>query len=174
MGDAVPPTLWDFSLSAGLADFALAKFRALPKNRNACAEDRALQGWNSSTDASPDWRLRNRLSRYPFLRRSTSIFCPTNRVHLIHLVVDPGRGKVASLRLEHSYPWSQGMANVDLALRLHYVTTGPAPRMVVLLHGFPQTWWEWRHVIPPLVDAGFQRSNKMPRRISKLCFATVS
>jgi hypothetical protein len=82
MRDAVPQTLWDFPLSAGLADFALAKFCALPKNRNACAEDRALQGGNSSADASPDWRLRNRLSRYPFLRRSTSIFCPTNRVHL--------------------------------------------------------------------------------------------
>ena len=31
MGDAVPQTLWDLSLSAGLADFALAKFRALSK-----------------------------------------------------------------------------------------------------------------------------------------------
>jgi pimeloyl-ACP methyl ester carboxylesterase len=28
--------------------------------------------------------------------------------------------------------------------RLHYVTAGPA---VLLLHGWPQTWYEWRHVI---------------------------
>jgi pimeloyl-ACP methyl ester carboxylesterase len=26
----------------------------------------------------------------------------------------------------------------------------------VLLHGFPQTWWEWRHVIPELVTAGYR------------------
>jgi pimeloyl-ACP methyl ester carboxylesterase len=26
----------------------------------------------------------------------------------------------------------------------------------VLVHGFPQTWWEWRHVIPALVDAGYR------------------
>jgi pimeloyl-ACP methyl ester carboxylesterase len=25
----------------------------------------------------------------------------------------------------------------------------------VLVHGFPQTWLEWRHVIPPLVEAGY-------------------
>jgi pimeloyl-ACP methyl ester carboxylesterase len=32
---------------------------------------------------------------------------------------------------------------------LHYVTAGQGPP-VVLLHGWPQTWWEWRHVIPAL------------------------
>lgn len=32
---------------------------------------------------------------------------------------------------------------------LHYVTAGSGPP-VVLLHGWPQTWWEWRHVIPAL------------------------
>jgi pimeloyl-ACP methyl ester carboxylesterase len=32
---------------------------------------------------------------------------------------------------------------------LHYVTAGAGPP-VVLLHGWPQTWYEWRHVIPPL------------------------
>ena len=26
----------------------------------------------------------------------------------------------------------------------------------MLLHGFPQTWWEWRHVIPALVAADFR------------------
>jgi pimeloyl-ACP methyl ester carboxylesterase len=28
-------------------------------------------------------------------------------------------------------------------------STGKGPA-VVLLHGWPQTWWEWRHVIPAL------------------------
>lgn len=32
---------------------------------------------------------------------------------------------------------------------IHYVTAGQGPP-VVLLHGWPQTWWEWRHVIPAL------------------------
>jgi len=34
-------------------------------------------------------------------------------------------------------------------VRLHYVTTG-AGFPVVLLHGWPQSWYEWRHVIPGL------------------------
>jgi pimeloyl-ACP methyl ester carboxylesterase len=32
---------------------------------------------------------------------------------------------------------------------LHYVTAGSGPP-VVLLHGWPQTWYEWRHIIPAL------------------------
>lgn len=32
---------------------------------------------------------------------------------------------------------------------LHYVTAGQGPPLV-LIHGWPQTWWEWRHVIPEL------------------------
>jgi pimeloyl-ACP methyl ester carboxylesterase len=32
---------------------------------------------------------------------------------------------------------------------IHYVIAGKGPA-VVLLHGWPQTWWEWRHVIPAL------------------------
>lgn len=34
---------------------------------------------------------------------------------------------------------------------LHYVTAGQGPP-VVLLHGWPQTWWEWRHIIPRLAE----------------------
>jgi pimeloyl-ACP methyl ester carboxylesterase len=51
---------------------------------------------------------------------------------------------------------THGMADIEPGLRLHYVTAGTGRRAVVLLHGFPQTWHEWRHVIPALVDAGFR------------------
>ena len=41
-------------------------------------------------------------------------------------------------------------AYADLGdVRLHYVTAGRGPA-VVLLHGWPQTWYMWRDVIPGL------------------------
>lgn len=46
----------------------------------------------------------------------------------------------------------------DLAgVRLHYVTAGAedAP-LVVLVHGFPDFWYSWRHQILPLATAGFR------------------
>jgi pimeloyl-ACP methyl ester carboxylesterase len=36
-------------------------------------------------------------------------------------------------------------------VRLHYVRAGEGDP-IVLLHGWPQTWWEWRHVIPQLAE----------------------
>ncbi len=38
--------------------------------------------------------------------------------------------------------------------KLHYVTAG-AGNAVVLLHGIPQTWYAWRHVIPLLAKQFF-------------------
>ena len=37
-------------------------------------------------------------------------------------------------------------------VRLHYVTAGNGPQAICLLHGWPQTWWEWRQVMPTLAE----------------------
>ena len=34
---------------------------------------------------------------------------------------------------------------------LHYVTAGSGPPLV-LIHGWPQTWWEWKRIIPALAE----------------------
>lgn len=49
-----------------------------------------------------------------------------------------------SAKIEH------GTARVD-GIDLHYVTAGDGPPLV-LLHGWPQTWYEWRDVIPHLAE----------------------
>lgn len=36
-------------------------------------------------------------------------------------------------------------------IALHSVVGGEGPA-VLLLHGWPQTWWEWRHVMPKLAE----------------------
>jgi pimeloyl-ACP methyl ester carboxylesterase len=40
-------------------------------------------------------------------------------------------------------------------VRLHYAELGEGP-LVVLLHGFPEFWYSWRHQIPALAAAGFR------------------
>jgi pimeloyl-ACP methyl ester carboxylesterase len=40
-------------------------------------------------------------------------------------------------------------------LRLHCVEAGTGP-LVVLLHGFPEFWYAWRHQIPALAHAGYR------------------
>lgn len=53
-------------------------------------------------------------------------------------------------------PATHGIAELEPGVRIHYVVAGDGPRTVVLLHGFPETWWEFRHVIGPLVSAGWR------------------
>ena len=39
-------------------------------------------------------------------------------------------------------------------LRMHVAERGEGP-LVVLLHGFPESWYSWRHQLAALADAGF-------------------
>ncbi len=48
-----------------------------------------------------------------------------------------------SIRLE---PWQHGDI-VSNGVKLHYVTQGQGPLML-MLHGFPEFWYSWRHQIP--------------------------
>jgi pimeloyl-ACP methyl ester carboxylesterase len=48
------------------------------------------------------------------------------------------------------------MADIEPGLRLHHVVAGDGTRVAVLLHGFPQTWWQWHKIIPRFVEAGFR------------------
>jgi pimeloyl-ACP methyl ester carboxylesterase len=46
--------------------------------------------------------------------------------------------------------------SIDLGdVTLHTVLAGSGP-LVVLLHGYPEFWYSWRHQIPALVNAGFR------------------
>ena len=69
---------------------------------------------------------------------------------------------------------THGYADLGEVL-LHYVTAGSGPP-VVLLHGWPMTWWSWRHVIPRLARSytviapdlrGLGDSSRPPRGYDK-------
>ncbi len=50
-------------------------------------------------------------------------------------------------------PWRHEFLHAQ-GLRFHCVTQGEGP-LVLLLHGFPEFWYSWRHQIPALARAGF-------------------
>ena len=58
------------------------------------------------------------------------------------------------------------------SLRLHYVQRGGGDRLVILLHGFPECWYSWRHQLAALGEhfhvvapdlRGYNLSDKPPR-----------
>ncbi|WP_344424334.1 alpha/beta hydrolase [Pseudonocardia ailaonensis] len=51
-------------------------------------------------------------------------------------------------------PWTHRSVSAN-GIRLHVVEAGEGP-LVVLLHGFPEFWWSWRHQLTALADAGFR------------------
>ncbi len=51
-------------------------------------------------------------------------------------------------------PWSHHDYSTN-GVRLHVAEAGSGP-LILLLHGFPQFWWAWRHQIVALADAGYR------------------
>lgn len=51
-------------------------------------------------------------------------------------------------------PWTHRQVAANGA-QFHVVEAGQGP-LVLLLHGFPEFWWTWRHQIPALADAGYR------------------
>jgi len=50
-------------------------------------------------------------------------------------------------------PWRHRFVGANGA-RFHVVEAGSGP-LVLLLHGFPEFWWAWRHQLPALAEAGY-------------------
>ena len=46
--------------------------------------------------------------------------------------------------------FSQQLISVN-GIKINAVTGGKGPP-ILLLHGWPETWWEWHHVMPPLAE----------------------
>jgi pimeloyl-ACP methyl ester carboxylesterase len=51
-------------------------------------------------------------------------------------------------------PWRHRFIAANGA-RFHVAEAGRGP-LVLLLHGFPEFWWAWRHQLPALADAGYR------------------
>jgi pimeloyl-ACP methyl ester carboxylesterase len=67
-------------------------------------------------------------------------------------------------------------------IELHVAETGAGPP-VVLLHGFPELWYSWRHQLPVLAGAGYRAiapdlrgfgSSSAPEEIEAYCLEAVS
>jgi pimeloyl-ACP methyl ester carboxylesterase len=53
-------------------------------------------------------------------------------------------------------PWRHREVSAN-GIRFHVAECGPADGpLVLLLHGFPQFWWTWRHQLVALGEAGFR------------------
>lgn len=62
-------------------------------------------------------------------------------------------------------------------IRMHIAERGTGP-LVVLLHGFPESWYSWRHHLGAIADAGYhavapdQRGYGQTDRPAELAFST--
>ena len=76
---------------------------------------------------------------------------------------------------------SFGYADVG-SVKLHYAKAGSGERLVILLHGFPEFWYSWRHQLVGLSDRytvaapdmrGYNLSDR-PRRVADYDLALLT
>ena len=60
----------------------------------------------------------------------------------------------ADAAISISGPWAHRSVSAN-GTRFHVVEAGEGP-LVLLLHGFPEFWWTWRHQLADLPEAGFR------------------
>jgi len=73
---------------------------------------------------------------------------------LVPPISGPAPGGRPSSPIDADGPWRHRDVAANGA-RFHVVEAGTGP-LVLLLHGFPEFWWAWRHQIPALADAGYR------------------
>jgi pimeloyl-ACP methyl ester carboxylesterase len=54
------------------------------------------------------------------------------------------------MRMTDNTTWDHDYAHIN-NIRFHYVTAGDGPLML-MLHGFPEFWYSWRHQIPVMAE----------------------
>ena len=52
-------------------------------------------------------------------------------------------------QIEHEFVNANG-------LRFHVATCGEGERLALCLHGFPESWYSWRHQLPQLAQLGYR------------------
>ena len=69
-------------------------------------------------------------------------------------MTDPGTGQPDATSVLLPGPWAHRDVSAN-GVRLHAAEAGEGP-LVLLLHGFPQFWWAWRHQLTGLAAAGLR------------------
>ncbi len=74
------------------------------------------------------------------MKSQRTIMCLLASVVLLHPILLSGQDLTD--RVDHHYADSDGV-------KIHYVTLGEGP-LVIMIHGFPDYWYTWRHQMEAL------------------------
>lgn len=66
----------------------------------------------------------------------------------------PDSGDTGGFDVRHDGPWRHHTVSAN-GISFHVAEAGSGP-LVLLLHGFGQYWYSWRHQLPALAGAGFR------------------